>query len=84
MITGSGTTDHALDPERIRQIIESELPAERIRDKRILVLTPDTTRTCPLPLMVRCLQEIVGQRGGRTGFHGRPGHPHSAGRRADP
>ena len=60
MITGSGTTDHALDPERIRQIIESELPAERIRDKRILVLTPDTTRTCPLPLLVRLLQEIVG------------------------
>ena len=68
MITGSGTTDHALDPERIRQIIESELPAERIRDKRILVLTPDTTRTCPLPLLVRLLQEIVGSEAAALDF----------------
>lgn len=60
MNPGAKTTGSALAHEQIRQIIRRELPAARTRNKRILVLTPDTTRTCPLPLMVRSLQEIVG------------------------
>jgi nickel-dependent lactate racemase len=46
-----------LSEEQIRQIIEETVKAALVEEKRILVLTPDATRTCPLPQMIRLLQE---------------------------
>ena len=67
-INGFGYREQALKPEQIRDVIAATLPAEKIRGKRILVLTPDTTRTCPLPELVRSLQEIVGGEAARLDF----------------
>ena len=60
MMIGSGQPHAALSETQIRNIVESGTPPELYRGKRVLVLTPDTTRTCPLPLMVSIFQEVIG------------------------
>jgi len=60
MTFGTGSPYRVLSETEIRSIIKSTLPAAMIRDKRILVLTPDRTRTCPLPLLIQCLGDILG------------------------
>lgn len=60
MVTGSGSPERALSEEEIRTIVASGIDPGLYHDRKVLVLTPDTTRTCPLPLMVSLLQEIIG------------------------
>ena len=57
-----------LSEEKIREIIEAGTPAGLYENKRVLVLTPDGTRTCPLPMMVRILREVIGERAARLDF----------------
>jgi nickel-dependent lactate racemase len=68
MICGSGSADSTLGEEEIREILSRSLPDSLCGGKRILVLTPDTTRTCPLPLMIRCLRDIVGSNAATLDF----------------
>jgi len=60
MITGRGGNDLALTPEEVREILREGTPRELVEGKRVLVLTPDATRSCPLPMMIRALRETVG------------------------
>jgi len=60
MIIGSGEPHNALSDNKIRDFVASGTPSELYCGKRVLVLTPDTTRTCPLPLMISILQEVLG------------------------
>lgn len=57
-----------LTEAKVRGIIESGTPAGLYENKRVLVLTPDGTRTCPLPMMVRILGEVIGARAARLDF----------------
>jgi len=57
-----------LTEEKVREIIEAGTPAGLYENKRVLVLTPDGTRTCPLPMMVRLLGEVIGARAARLDF----------------
>ena len=66
--SGYGTADAVLSPAQIKEIVATALPEEKIRDKRLLVLTPDRTRTCPLPDMVQVLGEIAGTVTARLDF----------------
>ncbi len=68
MKSGFGTADKVLAPAEIKEIVAASLPEEKIRDKRLLVLTPDRTRTCPLPDMVQALHEIAGPVTARLDF----------------
>ena len=68
MTSGYGTADGILSPAQIKEIVATALPEEKIRDKRLLVLTPDRTRTCPLPDMVQVLGEIAGTVTARLDF----------------
>ena len=68
MMIGSGQPHTALDEDQIRDIVGSGIPAELYQGKKVLVLTPDTTRTCPLPLMVSILQEVVGSAASKLDF----------------
>ncbi len=54
--------------DKIREIIDAKTPRELYENKRILVLTPDGSRTCPLPLMIRTLGEIIGSRAAKLDF----------------
>jgi nickel-dependent lactate racemase len=57
-----------LSEEKVREIIKTGTPARMYENKRVLVLTPDGTRTCPLPMMVRILREVIGGRAARLDF----------------
>jgi nickel-dependent lactate racemase len=58
----------AYSEKKIRAVIEAGMPARRVENKRILVLTPDATRTCPLATMVRALGDTVGRRAAKLDF----------------
>ena len=68
MTLGYGTADTELSIAEIKEIVAAALPEEKIRDKRLLVLTPDSTRTCPLPDMVHALQQVAGAMSARIDF----------------
>src|SRR5512133_1370855 len=51
--------------EKIKTIIEAGIPAVLYEKKHVLVLTPDGTRSCPLPMMVRLLAEVIGAKAAR-------------------
>ncbi len=60
MVTGQGSPKKNMGLESVREILMRGIPREAYQGKKVLVLTPDATRTCPLPMMVRALQEVVG------------------------
>jgi len=61
-------TAMSLPEGNIREIIEAGTPAGLYENKHVLVLTPDGTRTCPLPMMVRLLRDLIGERAARLDF----------------
>lgn len=68
MAIGKGGVGSRLSEKDIRQIIEGGVPARLVDGRKILVLTPDATRTAPLPMMVRLLNETIGSRAARLDF----------------
>ena len=48
-----------LTEQDISKVISQEFPSDVTAGKKILVLTPDTTRTCPLPMMIRLLNDKI-------------------------
>ena len=68
MVTGTGSVDTVLKEEEIAGIIEEGIPGRRVEGKNLLVLTPDRTRTMPLPLMRRMIERTVGRRARRLDF----------------
>lgn len=60
MVSGTGHPDMIVAAEEVRRIIDAGTPRPLYAGKRVLVLTPDATRTCPLPMMIHALQEVVG------------------------
>ncbi len=61
MVTGNGNPTVALTNNEIARAVDSGTPQELYDEKRVLVLTPDTTRTCPLPFMISLLQDTIGK-----------------------
>jgi nickel-dependent lactate racemase len=68
MTMATGNHELKISAEAVKSIIEADTPKELFEDKRVLVLTPDTTRTCPLPMMVRSVQETIGARASKLDF----------------
>jgi nickel-dependent lactate racemase len=63
-----GKRDVSLSEERVKEIIEAGTTPSLYEKKRVLVLTPDGTRTCPLPMMVRAAREVIGERAAQLDF----------------
>ncbi len=59
MVVGHGTPQTQLSEQEVRDILVRGISSEIISGKRVLVLTPDNTRTCPLPLIVKGLARVV-------------------------
>jgi len=68
MTLGIGSPDTVLSESQIRQIITEGTPPSLYTGKNVLVLTPDTTRTCPLPLLISCLQDSIGSKADTLDF----------------
>ncbi len=62
MAIGKGSPSGRLEADEVRSIIEQGVPASLFEGKRVLVLTPDATRTAPLPMMVRLVNGWIGPR----------------------
>jgi nickel-dependent lactate racemase len=67
-VVGKGEPYLDLGRDEIEEILSRGIPEELVRGKRVLVLTPDSTRTCPLPRLVAALQAVVGRVAGRLDF----------------
>jgi nickel-dependent lactate racemase len=57
-----------LSEDKVREIIEAGTPVSLYENRCVLVLTPDGTRTCPLPMLVRVLGETIGGRAAGLDF----------------
>lgn len=68
MAVGKGNAEASLTAATVQSIIASGTPVALYENKRVLVLTPDATRTCPLPLLVRAVREVIGSRAARLDF----------------
>ena len=60
MVSGTGHPDMIINAAEARRLIQQGTPRSLYDGKRVLVLTPDNTRTCPLPMMIRALGELIG------------------------
>ncbi len=58
---GKGYEDKFLAESEIRELMAQALVQTELAGKRVLIITPDSTRTAPLPLMFRLFFEILGQ-----------------------
>lgn len=67
MVVGEGEPGSRLEEGRVLEIL-SGMPQELCSRKKVLILTPDATRTCPLPMMVKVLKEVMGGRCSRLDF----------------
>jgi nickel-dependent lactate racemase len=68
MTVGQGSPDTVLREDDAIAIIAAGVSPELFEHKRVLVLTPDATRTCPLPMMVRAVRKTIGERCARLDF----------------
>lgn len=68
MLKGIGSPDRSLLEEEVTALLDEGTPAGLFDKKRVLVLTPDATRSCPLPMMVRAIRKTVGERCARLDF----------------
>ena len=58
----------SLSEAKIKEIIKTGTPEGLYEKRRVLVLTPDGTRTCPLPMMVRVVSEVIGEKATKLDF----------------
>jgi len=68
MVAGRGNPNLDIELEEARAIIAEGTPEELVRGKKVLVLTPDTTRTCPLPRMITAVKEVIGTQAKKLDF----------------
>jgi len=59
MVTGAGSANHYLDADQIAEIVERAAAALPVRNKRVLVIIPDSTRTMPTPMMFSLFQDLL-------------------------
>lgn len=51
----------SLGPAEVRQLIEQVCPTKEYRDKKVVLIVPDGTRTAPIGLLFRALHDQIGQ-----------------------
>jgi nickel-dependent lactate racemase len=62
MTIGMGFTDRTLTESEVRQIVAQAFVEHDMTGKRVLILTPDATRSAPLDLMFRVFYEAIGEK----------------------
>jgi len=62
MVLGKGSTERYLTEDEVSQVVLEGVTSLRLDGKRVLVIIPDGTRTMPMPLMFRLLQQHLAPR----------------------
>ena len=65
---GQAAADGSLSQQQCREIIIATVDRMAPDGKRVLVIIPDQTRTCPLPMMVRALHAAAAERASGLDF----------------
>ena len=65
---GEGCAERTLSDEKVRGIVAASAEAMAPDGKRVLVIVPDRTRTCPLPMMARALHQALAPRAAKLDF----------------
>ncbi len=68
MLIGEGYEDEPLGEEKVRELVARGLEEAELRDKRVLVIIPDSTRTAPIPLFFRLFCEVIGPKARKLDF----------------
>ena len=68
MSAHGGTWQEAPGFAEIELVLRQGLPEEAFRGRKVLVITPDGTRTCPLPMMARALGRVLRGQAARLDF----------------
>jgi nickel-dependent lactate racemase len=61
MMIGKGYEDKFLTETEVRELMAQALARVELAGKRVLIITPDSTRTAPLPQMFRLFYEFLGE-----------------------
>ena len=61
MIIGKGYEESFLSEDTVYELMGQTLDELDLRDKRVLVIIPDHTRTAPIPLFFRLFHELLGE-----------------------
>jgi nickel-dependent lactate racemase len=59
-LIGRGYDDRTLNEGEVREIVSAAFAAHDVAGKRVLFITPDATRSAPMPLMFRIFHEVIG------------------------
>jgi nickel-dependent lactate racemase len=62
MVIGKGYEEGFLSENTVRELVAQALGELDLRNKRVLVIIPDHTRTAPIPLFFRLFHEFLGQK----------------------
>jgi nickel-dependent lactate racemase len=60
LVIGTSNTTRALTEAEVRGLLAEGLERNDLRDRRVLVIIPDGTRTAPIPLVFRVLRQLLG------------------------
>jgi len=61
-VVGKGQVDRFLSEAEVGDLMAKALEEADLRDRRVLILVPDGTRTAPIPMMFRLFNELLGGR----------------------
>ncbi len=67
-LIGQGSPETKLTDEQIQQIIHTGIDCIDLDGKKILVIIPDSTRTCPLPQVVRQIHAAAADKAAKLDF----------------
>ncbi len=59
LLAGKGLTDGYLDEGETYNLLKQAFDAMELAGKRVLVLIPDKTRSCPLPMLFRAMVDLL-------------------------
>jgi nickel-dependent lactate racemase len=65
---GIGFEDKTLSSEQVFSVLQESLDKAALDGKKVLVLTPDTTRTVPMPMLINHLVKLLSPRAGKLDF----------------
>src|SRR5215813_8275693 len=57
LVAGRGTVEEVLTPTAAEEILAAAIERSNLDGKRVLAIVPDGTRTAPIPLLFRVLNE---------------------------
>jgi nickel-dependent lactate racemase len=68
MVVGQGAPTTVLGDDDVQRLLAEAFDGEQLDGKRVLVIIPDSTRTAPIPLLFRLLNEQIGRRAAQLDY----------------